>query len=140
MHGFLLFCAWFFTYVSPDGRYFISPLRINGSALESIFSVLKHTSGGNLSAIAYSPALGRLINRKDLVVNQHSEKGYRDQILNVDGQSVTADNQISVKCTNVSRSLCQFSFPSTIAQSSLCLLYTSPSPRDQRGSRMPSSA
>lgn len=108
MHGFLLCCAWFFTYVSPDGRYFISPLRINGSALESIFSVLKHTSGGNLSAIAYSPALGRLINRKDLVVNQHSEKGYRDQILNVDGQSITADNQISVKCTNVSRSLSVF--------------------------------
>ena len=25
-------------------------------------------------------------------------------------------------------------------QSSICLLYTSPSPRDQRGSRMPSSA
>ena len=75
MHGFLLFCEWFFTYVSPDGRYFISPLRVNGSALESIFSVLKHTSGGNLSAIAYSSALGRLINRKDLAVNQHSEKG-----------------------------------------------------------------
>ena len=28
----------------------------------------------------------------------------------------------------------------TIALSFLCLLYTSPSPRDQRGSRMPSSA
>ena len=27
-----------------------------------------------------------------------------------------------------------------IARSTLCLLYTSPSPRDQRGSRMPSSA
>ena len=27
-----------------------------------------------------------------------------------------------------------------LAQSSICLLYTSPSPRDQRGSRMPSSA
>ena len=119
MHGFLLFCEWFFTSVSPDGRYFISPLRIKGSALESIFSVLKHTSGGNLSAIAYSPVLGRLINRKDLVVNQHSEKGYRDQILNINGQSNTADNQISLKCTNVSRYLCQFSFPSMIAQSSL---------------------
>jgi len=120
VHGFLLFCEWFFTCVCSDGSYFISPLRINGSALESIFSVLKHTSGGNLSAIAYSPALGKLINRKDLVVNQHSEKGYRDQILNVDGQSIiTTDNQISVKCLNVSRSLCQFSFPATIAQSSL---------------------
>ena len=30
--------------------------------------------------------------------------------------------------------------PGTLIQSSPCLLYTSPSPRDQRGSRMPSSA
>jgi len=69
--------------VSPDGRYFISPLRIKGSALESIFSVLKHTSGGNLSAIVYSPALGRLISRKSLSLtkNKNSEKGYRDQSL-----------------------------------------------------------
>ena len=29
---------------------------------------------------------------------------------------------------------------STLTQSDICLLYTSPSPRDQRGSRMPSSA
>ena len=35
----------FFCRVSPDGKHFISPLRINGSALESVFSVLKHTSG-----------------------------------------------------------------------------------------------
>ena len=28
----------------------------------------------------------------------------------------------------------------TLAGNSICLLYTSPSPRDQRGSRMPSSA
>ena len=119
MHGFLLFPEWFFTSVCSDGSYFISPLRINGSALQSIFSVLKHTSGGNLSAIAYSPALDKLIKRKDLVVNPPSEKGYRDQILNIDGQSITTDNQTSVKCTNVSRSLSQFSFLATIAQSSL---------------------
>ena len=28
----------------------------------------------------------------------------------------------------------------TVADNNFCLLYTSPSPRDQRGSRMPSSA
>ena len=33
-----------------------------------------------------------------------------------------------------------FSHHTTIGISVLCLLYTSPSPRDQRGSRMPSSA
>ena len=31
-------------------------------------------------------------------------------------------------------------FTAVIQQSGVCLLYTSPSPRDQRGSRMPSSA
>ena len=30
--------------------------------------------------------------------------------------------------------------PQVIAQNGYCLLYTSPSPRDQRGARMPSSA
>ena len=30
--------------------------------------------------------------------------------------------------------------PETVLQHMFCLLYTSPSPRDQRGSRMPSSA
>lgn len=107
--------------MSPDGRYFISPLRINGSALESIFSVLKHTSGGNLSAIVYSPALGRLISRKSLSLtkNKNSEKGYRDQSLNLDGQSISSGGQISIKCTNANRNLCQFIFPQHIAQSSI---------------------
>ena len=31
-------------------------------------------------------------------------------------------------------------FPDTDGPQEICLLYTSPSPRDQRGSRMPSSA
>ena len=119
VHGFLSFCEWFFTSVSPDGRYFLSPLRINGSALESIFSVLKHTSGGNLSAIAYSPALGRLINRKSLTQNKNSEKGYRDQSLNLDGGSSSAEDQIFIQCTKVARNLCQFIFPPHVAQSSL---------------------
>lgn len=111
MHGFLSFCEWFFTSVSPDGRYFITPLRINGSALESIFSVLKHTRGGNLSAIAYPPALGRLISRKSLAQNNNSEKGYRDQSLNLDGGLISTQDQISIPCSIVSRDLCKFIFP-----------------------------
>ena len=71
--------------MSPDGRYFISPLRINGSALQSICSVLKHTSGGKLSAMSKSPALGRLMSRKVLIQTTCSEKGYRDVKLNIDG-------------------------------------------------------
>ena len=58
--------------MSPDGKCFISHLRINGSAIESIHSVLKLASGGNLSALSYGPALGKLINRKDMVQNKYS--------------------------------------------------------------------
>ena len=72
--------------MSPDGKYFISPLRINGIAIESIYSVLKFASGGNLSALSYGPALGKLINRKDMARNKYSEKGYRDVLLNISGE------------------------------------------------------
>ena len=119
VHGFLSFCKWFFTSVSPDGRYFVIPLRINGSALESIFSVLKHTSGGNLSAIAYSPALGRLINRKSITQNKNSEKGYRDIKLNLDGGLHSVEDQIFIQCTITAGNVHQFVFPSHVAQSSL---------------------
>lgn len=100
-------------------KIFHQPLRINGSALESIFSVLKHTSGGNLSAISYSPALGRLISRKALIQNKNSEKGYRDVNLNIDGGATSSEDQVSVLCTSISNTLCKYIFPSTIAQSSL---------------------
>lgn len=99
----------------------ITDLTLPKYYLESIFSVLKHTSRGNLSAIVYSPALGRLISRKSLSLtkNKNSEKGYRDQSLNLDGQSISTGGQISIKCTNANRNLCQFIFPQHIAQSSI---------------------
>ena len=45
--------------MSPDGKCFISLelLRINGSAIESIYGVLKLASGGNLSALSYGLSL-----------------------------------------------------------------------------------
>ena len=55
--------------MSPDGKCFISHLRINGSAIDS---ALKVSGGGNLSALSYGPALGKLINRKDMVQNKYS--------------------------------------------------------------------
>lgn len=75
-----------------DGRYFISPLRIDGSALEEIFSALKHISGGNLSVFTYSAVLGKLIDRKSLTQNKYSEKGYRDQTLNLDGGLISLES------------------------------------------------
>lgn len=122
MHGFLSFCEWFFNNISPNGKYFISPLRINGSAIESIYSVLKFASGGNLSALSYGPALGKLINRKDLERNKNSEKGYRDVVVNISG-TTTADDVTGSTTNSVvvgQRKLnfrCVFIFPSNISQS-----------------------
>ena len=93
--------------MSPDGKYFISPLRINGSALESVFSVLKHSSGGNLSALNYGPVLGRFIYRKgEVVVNRNPETGYRDISLNLDGQLSDVNSPSQVKADRVSNNMC----------------------------------
>lgn len=63
--------------------------------------------------------MGRLINRKNLSLNKYSEEGYRNITLNIDGESISTENQICIKCTKVSNSLCQFIFPTTIAQSTI---------------------
>ena len=50
------------------------------------------------------------------------------------------DLRLSPLAVVVSPSKTQIIHDSTFSSSQYCLLYTSPSPRDQRGSRMPSSA
>lgn len=117
VEGFLSFCEWFFKTVSPNGKYFISPLRINGSALESVFSILKFSSGGNLSALSYGPALGKLISRKDQTHNKFSEHGYRDLVINVDGAQ-ESNFRLSIKVLK-QNSVCFFQFPENVSQSTI---------------------
>ena len=82
--------------------------------MESVFSVLKHTSGGNHSALNYGPALGRFIYRKrEMVENRYSEMGYCDVSLGLDGGHV-----IQVKAIP-SSNVTQFKFPWEISQSTL---------------------
>ena len=83
--------------------------------------VLKHTSGGNLSALNYGPGLGRFIYRKgQVVVNQNSETGYRDVTLNLDGEhSHVNSHLIQVKGNRVNNNLCQYKFPLEISQSTI---------------------
>ena len=47
---------------------------------------------------------------------------------------------IEEKVEDYKKTLAMFPNPQEKYQYLICLLYTSPSPRDQRGSRMPSSA
>ena len=58
---------------------------------------------------------------------------------NSNTENLVMGNNVSVQyCPNID--FPKVEIPSSVTLATLCLLYTSPSPRDQRGSRMPSSA
>ena len=60
--------------------YFISPLRLSGSAVESLFGQFKYSSGGKLDAANYSTARAACM-VKQVVANHHSGQDYRDKEL-----------------------------------------------------------
>lgn len=51
-------------FLSTHPGYHINPKRVNGSAVETLFSQLKHTAGGNLSGVSYEPAMATLLTQK----------------------------------------------------------------------------
>lgn len=57
--------------------YYTSPLRANGSAIETIFSQLKHSSRGTLTAVSYSSARAQLLTKRS-VRGPHVHDKYRD--------------------------------------------------------------
>jgi len=78
VYGFRAFTEWFFkTYPT----YFISPVRLSGSAVESLFSQYKYNAGGKLDSVNYTTARAACLIRQS-VSTHHSGKGYRDENLN----------------------------------------------------------
>ena len=68
------FAEWF---LQKYPNHFISPVRLSGSAVETLFSQFKHCTGGKLSSSNYAVArASHLI--KHTVSSHHSSKGYRD--------------------------------------------------------------
>lgn len=51
--------------LKEHSEYYLVPVRITGSAIESVFSSLKYISGGNLSAINYSSSLSALVTQQE---------------------------------------------------------------------------
>lgn len=78
VYGFLQFSQWF---IRAYPHSFISPLRINVSAIESIFSVLKFTAGGNLSLQATLDLFVEVITGREVITNSNLECGYHDGII-----------------------------------------------------------
>lgn len=74
VYGMTGFAEWF---LHEYPNHFISPIRLSGSAVETLFSQFKHCSGGKLSSSNYAVArASHLI--KHTVSSHHSSKGYRD--------------------------------------------------------------
>ena len=58
----------------------MSPLRVSGSAVETLFSQFKYSSGGKLDSANYSTAWAACL-IKQTVATHHSGKDYRDKEL-----------------------------------------------------------
>ena len=79
VYGFRGFTEWF---LKTYPTYFIAPLRLSGSSVESLFSQYKHSSGGKLDAVNYvTSRAAHLV--KQSVTTHHSGKQYRDESLNI---------------------------------------------------------
>lgn len=72
--GLKSYCEEFFT-LHPG--YYVIPLRANGSAIETIFSQLKHASGGSLTAVNYESARAQLMTKRS-VHGPHVKDDYRN--------------------------------------------------------------
>ena len=79
VYGFKAFCEWF---LQTYPTHFISPLRISGSAVESLFSQYKYTAGGKLDSVNYTTARGAHL-MKQIISEHHSGTDYRNQTISV---------------------------------------------------------
>ena len=77
IYGFRAFCKYF---LETYPGYFVSPLRISGSAVESLFSQFKHNAGGKLDACNYVTARSAHLVQQ-CAASHHSGTGCRDETL-----------------------------------------------------------
>lgn len=59
-YGFKQFCE---SFTSRHPGFYVSPLRLNGSAIETLFSQLKFISHGDLTSTRYPQALASLLTK-----------------------------------------------------------------------------
>ena len=79
-HGFKGLCE---DFLQDHNGYLIAPIRVNGSAIQRIFSQLKYIEGGNLSSTNYATSFSSLVTQKDVQANPYTENGYNTDINNI---------------------------------------------------------
>jgi hypothetical protein len=82
----LRICVYSFNELCTDylGRHpamYLVPMKLNGSAIETLFSQMKFTAGGKLSSVNYEHAKRTLMLRKNIQGHHKGERGYRDEQL-----------------------------------------------------------
>ena len=73
-YGFKGFCE---DFLEQHPGYTVYPIRVNGSAIESFFSKLKHTASGHLSDTNYASARAAVLTRGSIQDKKHKDD-YRD--------------------------------------------------------------
>lgn len=63
--------------------YFLMPKRLNGSAVESLFSQYKFNANGKITSLNFAYSRKALLTKEDVHGHHHSGKGYRDTPLYV---------------------------------------------------------
>ena len=74
--GFVDFCKDFTT---RNPSHYIVPVRVTGSAIETVFSQLKHAAGGCLTAANYASSRASLQVQRSCIPSHCSNASYRDQ-------------------------------------------------------------
>ena len=69
-YGFKEFCC---SFTSKHPGYYVTPLRLSGSAIETLFSQLKFISHGDLTSVRYPQALASLLTKGS--IHGHSVAG-----------------------------------------------------------------
>ena len=80
MYGFQQFVTDFLK-DCPD--YYVVPLKMNGSAVETLFSQFKFESDGKLTSVNYSTARKCVLLEKDIRGSTKAARGYRSTPLYV---------------------------------------------------------
>ena len=80
VYGFINFTESFLR-EHPD--YYVVPLKLNGSAVETLFSQFKFETHGKLSSLNYSTARKSVILKKDIHGSTKAARGYRNTALYV---------------------------------------------------------
>jgi len=123
--SFLSYSDWFFTHGPGNNinEYFIAPIRINGSSIESLFSRLKFGAGGHLTALNYRSGLARIQARIEVNRYTDSGKGYRDESVVPSHNSAQTVHSTDLCIEGRSRAFnlnaTEFLFPNSVSQSTI---------------------